>query len=354
MSTSQRGVSAAQSLLARTLCLRSSIGSLRSPLIPSTSHFWGSGKVSASISTETPSSSTTILVPTPQGALPTRLHPLTKVVTFEDKLPSSEVETYSDTKSECWPGSTLLISSYPLCPFLDHSWKSPTVQAYLHSFTTPSPHPLGLLQLDRTVFGATVRSDLLSRAVRYEASWLAAGTESTKALGQVRTSGRKPFPQKGRGKARVRTVRAPQWRGGYRVHGPRPHNKTTEIPRKVYDHAIRSALSAKYAQDQLIIVDSLALPNSRKQALVDRLVALSLKGKRVYFVYGNTEPEKELVAAAEKFRKRLADPVRQLEKERPLLVSSAREIIVTPLLENEIVVLDKAAVEILEEMYHVE
>lgn len=73
--------------------------------------------------------------------------------------------------------------------------------------------------MDRSVFGATIRPDILARALRYEESWREQGTESTKNLGQVRGSTRKPFQQKGRGKARVGTVRAPQWKGGKVEHG---------------------------------------------------------------------------------------------------------------------------------------
>ncbi|TPX72651.1 hypothetical protein SpCBS45565_g00220 [Spizellomyces sp. 'palustris'] len=276
---------------------------------------------------------TTVHLPTASGQeIPALLHPLTPVVRGAERLREDHVERYTDREN--------------------HYWKSPTVQAFLHSFA--SGEPIGLIELDRTVFGATPRSDLMSRAVRYEESWWAAGTESTKALGQVRGSTRKPFPQKGRGKARVGTIRAPQWRGGYRVHGPRPHDKSTDIPRNVYDHAIRSALSAKFAQDQLHIVDSLSMSTDKKIALFERLHALSLNGKRVYFMYGNEEPEVELIQAANKFKKRAAVPDKGLPAEKALLVTSARQVAVSPVLENEFLVLDKMAIEVLEEMYHVD
>ncbi|KAI9013320.1 ribosomal protein L4 domain-containing protein [Gaertneriomyces semiglobifer] len=237
----------------------------------------------------------------------------------------------------------------------DYAWKSPTVQSFLHSFQ--SGEPVGLIHLDRTVFGTTPRSDLLYQALRYEESWMAQGTESSKALGQVRGSTRKPFPQKGRGKARQGTLRAPQFVGGFKPHGPRPHDKSLDIPRKVYNAAIRSALSVKFAQDQLQVVDSLHLNSAQgsfKQDMYDRLVALSLEGKKVFFVYGNEEPEVELIRAAEHFTRRQANPEIGQLKERPLLVMSARQIAVRPILQNQYLVLDKAAVEVLEEMYHVD
>ncbi|TPX54488.1 hypothetical protein PhCBS80983_g05908 [Powellomyces hirtus] len=224
------------------------------------------------------------------------------------------------------------------------------LQSFLTSFTTG--RPLGLVELDRSVFGIpTPRSDLLARAVRYEKSWLLQGTESTKNLGQVRGSTRKPFQQKGRGKARVGTLRAPQFRGGYIVHGPRPHDQTTDLPRKVYASALRSALSAKFLQNQLLIVDSLSLPNALKHTLAEPLAANALLGRKIYALYGSEEPEQNLVRAADKFN---PDLKRSDDDEKRILVAGARMVLVQPILENEILVLDKKALEVLEEMYHVE
>ncbi|KAJ3068052.1 54S ribosomal protein L4 mitochondrial [Quaeritorhiza haematococci] len=288
-----------------------------------------------------------------------RLNPRTPVLTMMGQVEVGDVAQYQD-KENLW-------------------WKSRTVQAWLHSFSSPSPSPsttpLGLLELDRSVFGLNpIRQDLIKRGLKYEWSWLQQGTESSKNLGQVRGSTRKPFPQKGRGKARVGTLRAPQFRGGYTVHGPRPHNKSTDIQQKVYDAAIRNALSTKYSQDQLFIVDSLSLPTTSKSALLERLQSLGIAGRKCYFLYGNEEPEVQLVQTADMF---LPDYKAESEEEEMLLeqeeeeltekmgglkgkkrmrvlVSNVRNVAVGPLMENEFVVLDKAAVEVLEEMYRVE
>ncbi|KAI8586247.1 ribosomal protein L4 domain-containing protein [Geranomyces variabilis] len=230
-------------------------------------------------------------------------------------------------------------------------WTQP-LNSFLRSFATAAP--LGILELDRSVFGSAPRKDLLARAIRYEEAWRLQGTESTKNLGQVRGSTRKPFQQKGRGKARVGTVRAPQWRGGYIVHGPRPHLQTIDLPRKVYASALRSALSAKFLQNQLLVVDSLHLISPLKAALADRLAANDLLNRKVYLLYGSEEPEQNLVLASNKFWNRAADEDRGLPQEKQILVASARNVMVGPLLENELLVCDKAAIEALEEMYHVE
>ena len=86
------------------------------------------------------------------------------------------------------------------------------VQAFIQSFNTGKP--FGILELNRNVFGLDVREDLIARVLKYERSFDYAGTESTKSLSQVRGSAQKPFPGKGRGKARVSSIRAPQFRGG--------------------------------------------------------------------------------------------------------------------------------------------
>ncbi|OAJ38131.1 ribosomal protein L4/L1 family protein, variant [Batrachochytrium dendrobatidis JEL423] len=122
------------------------------------------------------------------------LHPLTQVKSI-GRLSLSNVPKFEDLKN-AW-------------------WKYPYVQSWLHSFKTGAF--IGLLELDRTVFGVKVRPDILAQVLKYERDWHKQGTESSKALGQVRGSTRKPFPQKGRGKARVGTIRAPQFVGGMLV-----------------------------------------------------------------------------------------------------------------------------------------
>ena len=221
------------------------------------------------------------------------------------------------------------------------------MQAWCHNFQSGSL--MGILALDRTVFGGPIRPDLMSQGLRYEKLWWEQGTESTKNLGQVRGSTRKPFPQKGRGKARVGTLRAPQFRGGYIVHGNRPHDKSIDIPLKVYQSALRSGLASKFSQDQLLVVDSLSLETPSKEELQEKLGNLSIQGRKIYFLYGDEEPNLNLIKAADTFEKRRPRPGQLGEK--PIMTSWVRNVILTPILENEMLVMDKAAVEVLEEMY---
>lgn len=243
---------------------------------------------------------------------------------------------------------------YPVIAFvfeltLDLWWKNATIDSWCHSFNTGQK--IGMISLDKNVFAATQRKDLIARAVKYEASWRQQGTESTKNLGQVRGSTRKPFPQKGRGKARVGTLRSPHFRGGYSSHGPRPHNKTIDIPKKVYDAGLRSAISTKYAQDQVLIVDALNLNEVSKAELQQKMENLLIKGKKVYFIYGDQEPNVNLIKASDLFSKKRNSTDGEVEN--PLLVSWVQHISVTPILDNEVLVLDKTAVEVLEEMYSI-
>ena len=140
---------------------------------------------------------------------------------------------------------------------------------------------------------------------------------------------------------------------GYAAHGPRPHLKTIDLPAKVYHAGIRAALSSKYLQDQLLIVDSLSLPYSKdlKALLHARLASLHIARKSCLFLVGSDEPATHLVQASDLFESKRLD---NGKKEKALMAANVRHVTVHPLMMNEIVVLDKAAVEVLEEMYHMD
>ena len=120
----------------------------------------------------------------------------------------------------------------------------------------------------------------------------------------------------------------------------------------MYQSAIRAALSTKFAQDQLTVVDSLSLPSGAKEDLAARLELLRLQGRKIYFLYGDAQPNRNLIQAADLFeRKKKGEKGAPPHGERPLLASWARNVAVSPLLDNELLILDKSAVEVLEEMY---
>jgi large subunit ribosomal protein L4 len=133
---------------------------------------------------------------------------------------------------------------------------------------------VGQMDLADAVYGAKVKPHLLHEVVRWYLAAQRAGTHKVKGRGEVRGSGKKLWRQKGTGRARVGSIRSPLWRHGGTVHGPVPRSYAYRIPRKVFLGALRSALSAKLADQKLIVVESWELESHKakpfRQAL-DRL-----------------------------------------------------------------------------------
>ncbi|KAJ1970660.1 54S ribosomal protein yml6, mitochondrial [Dimargaris xerosporica] len=146
-----------------------------------------------------------------------------------------------------------------------------TVEAWVRDFKTN--RPLSITNLQGGIFNTPIRKDLLHNVVCYERDAVRQGTHSTRGISDVRGTTRKPWPQKGLGKARAGTLRAPQFRGGGVVHGPKPRSHATEIPRKMWLAGLRSALSLKFLQNQLIIVKDFGLPSHKTNALFRQLVS---------------------------------------------------------------------------------
>ncbi|KAJ2453662.1 54S ribosomal protein yml6, mitochondrial [Coemansia sp. RSA 2336] len=136
-----------------------------------------------------------------------------------------------------------------------------TVQAWMMDFETNDP--VDILDVERSVFAAPIRTDIIHRAVTYERNMKRQGTHSSRTRSEVRGSTRKIQPQKGTGHARHGSRRAPQFVGGGKAHGPVPRSHATDIQRKVWLMALRSVLSAKYSQDQLVIVDNMEIESHR-------------------------------------------------------------------------------------------
>ena len=139
-------------------------------------------------------------------------------------------------------------------------------------------------ELADSVFGIEPNVPVMHQVVRMQrASWRA-GTHQTRTRGMVSGGGKKPFRQKGTGRARQGTIRAPHWRGGGVVFGPHPRNYDFRVNKKEIKLGIRSALSAKLADEQLIVVDKLEFEKPSTKAAVAVLKALEVEGKRVTLV----------------------------------------------------------------------
>lgn len=134
--------------------------------------------------------------------------------------------------------------------------------------------PVGELELPEAVFAAPVRPDLVHLAVRWHLARLRRGTHKTKTRGEVHGSGRKPWRQKGTGRARAGSIRSPLWRHGGTVHGPVPRRYAFRVPRKMLVAALRAALSARLAEGRLVVVEAWALGSHKTRELAAILARL--------------------------------------------------------------------------------
>ncbi|MGI8914544.1 MAG: 50S ribosomal protein L4 [Chloroflexota bacterium] len=146
----------------------------------------------------------------------------------------------------------------------------------------------GALELSDHVYGRVPHRAALYAAVQQQMANARQGTHATKNRKMVSGGGKKPWRQKGTGRARQGSVRAPQWRGGGTVHGPVPHSYRQSLPREVRRLAMRSALSDKLAEGKLIILESLIFEAPRTKGFLTLLEALGITGT-VLFVTDNLD-----------------------------------------------------------------
>lgn len=131
------------------------------------------------------------------------------------------------------------------------------------------------VELPPSIFEAPIRVDLMHQAYVRQMANARLGTHDTKTRAEVSGGGRKPWRQKGTGRARQGSIRAPQWVGGGKVHTPHPRSYVQRMPKKMRRAALRSALSAKAAESGIVVVEDLNLsaPKTRLMAEVLRNVA---------------------------------------------------------------------------------
>lgn len=135
----------------------------------------------------------------------------------------------------------------------------------------------GDITLDDSVFGVEVRSDVLHQMVTYQLAKRRAGTHKTQNRSEVSRTGKKPFKQKGTGSARAGDRTRVIDRGGQVVHGPVVRSHATELPKKVRQLALKSALSAKAKEGKLIIVDALAPKDHKTKVMAAAFKALGFE-----------------------------------------------------------------------------
>ena len=193
---------------------------------------------------------------------------------------------------------------------------------------------VGSLDLRDEVFGGRVKVDLIHESVVRANAAERRGTHATKTRAQVSGSGKKPWRQKGTGRARVGEIRNPLWRKGGTVFGPQPRSYEYQVPKKVEKGALRAALSQKLRDGEVVIVDALSVAEIKTKAAAEMLKRLGLEsGKRVLLV--DVKPEDKLTLSV-----RNIDGVRILASNRV----SARDVMNT-----RRVVVTQAAIEKLQE-----
>jgi large subunit ribosomal protein L4 len=130
------------------------------------------------------------------------------------------------------------------------------------------------MELPAAIFEAPINIDLMHQAYVRQMANARLGTHETKVRGEVAGGGAKPFKQKGTGRARQGSRRAAQWVGGGRIHTPHPRSYEQRMPKKMRQAALRSALSAKAADAEIVIVDDLRLDEHKTRLMVTALTSL--------------------------------------------------------------------------------
>jgi large subunit ribosomal protein L4 len=200
--------------------------------------------------------------------------------------------------------------------------------------TTLDGKASGNMTLPDEIFGLEPRDDIIARMVRYQLAKRRAGTHAVKNRADIARTGAKMYKQKGTGRARHSSARAPQFRGGGRAFGPVVRDHAHDLPKKVRALALKYALSAKAKTDSIVVVDMLAATEAKTSALKTRLSALGLSN--ALFI-GGKELDRNFSLAARNIPNLDVLPVQGIN--------------VYDILRRKTLVLSKAAVEALEERF---
>jgi len=140
-----------------------------------------------------------------------------------------------------------------------------------------SKEKVSRVDLDEKIFGCEVKPHLLYEAVKMQLANRRSGTASTKNRAQVSGGGKKPWKQKGTGRARVGSIRSPLWRSGGTVFGPFPRSYSYRMSKKMRKSALRAALSMKLKENKVLLIDSLDLPEIKTKTFVRLMSQLEVK-----------------------------------------------------------------------------
>ena len=154
---------------------------------------------------------------------------------------------------------------------------------------------VGDIELNDAIFGIKMNNHAMYEAVKNYLANQRQGTQSAKTRAEVRGGGRKPWRQKGTGRARQGSIRAPQWKGGGVVFAPKPRDYSYSIPKKVKRLALKSALTSKVVDNEIIVLDSLTLEQAKTKEMVKVLSNLKANKKSLIVI---PERDEKVVRAA--------------------------------------------------------
>lgn len=136
---------------------------------------------------------------------------------------------------------------------------------------------VGSIELDDSIFAVEIRGDILHRMVHYQLNKRRSGNHKTKGISEVSGTGKKPWAQKGTGRARSSSLRSAQFVGGATIFGPVVRSHGTDLPKKQRSLALKTALSAKAAAGKLIILDEAVAKAAKTQAMASTMKKLGLE-----------------------------------------------------------------------------
>lgn len=164
-----------------------------------------------------------------------------------------------------------------------------TVQAKMRK---SSGGEAGTIDLSADVFGAPVYTHLVHQVVRWQRAKKRAGTHDVLSRSEMKGGGKKPWKQKGTGRARAGSIISPLWVGGAVVHGPSPRSYEFKVPKGVRRKALSSALTAKVKTDSLIIVDQIASTDGKTKGMASMLKSLGVSGSILVVLSDKTFTDK--------------------------------------------------------------
>ena len=154
---------------------------------------------------------------------------------------------------------------------------------------------VGMVELPADIFEAPINKDLMHQALVRQQANARLGTHETKGRGDVAGGGKKPFKQKGTGHARQGSTRAPHWKGGGKVHTPHTHSHDLAMPRQMRRGALRSALSVKASEGQIVVVDTFIFEAPKTKAAISVLAAIGAgRSALVVLAEGNDAAQKSI------------------------------------------------------------